>query len=202
GTPSQPPEDEENNEIVVSIKCADCLFQIRSCPVNGKLGLTEPYLGFGMSPDGQKQITRIVVDVKAGGSEIYVTEIGGTRKTLIAKFDSTGGWFGGGSWFPNSNRIAFEQWSAPPGGSDGIYVLNEDGSGLAKLGVGSAPVVSPDGSKIAFVHGGDIWTMNSDGNNRIQLTNISASEYRPAWSPDGKRIVFVVSRSGIFSNPL
>lgn len=36
----------------------------------------------------------------------------------------------------------------------------------------------------------DIWVSNLDGGNPVQLTNNTASDERPAWSPDGTRIAF------------
>jgi hypothetical protein len=46
--------------------------------------------------------------------------------------------------------------------------------------------------KIAFVRSGDIWTMNPDGSNQVDITNTAtAGEDSPSWSADGKRITYV-----------
>ncbi|HSK82061.1 MAG TPA: hypothetical protein VK902_01470 [Rubrobacter sp.] len=37
----------------------------------------------------------------------------------------------------------------------------------------------------------DIWVMNADGTNPVQLTNAPLPEVLPAWSPDGKKIAFL-----------
>jgi len=42
----------------------------------------------------------------------------------------------------------------------------------------------------------DIWIMNADGANRVQLTNSHAADESPQVSPDGKAIVFVSERDG------
>ena len=44
----------------------------------------------------------------------------------------------------------------------------------------------------------DIWKMNIDGTNKIQLTTNSAADNAPRWSPDGSRIVFISNRNGYY----
>ena len=55
---------------------------------------------------------------------------------------------------------------------------------------------SPDGSRLLYWShseiGWDIWTMDADGSNRKNLTNVKSGGCRSAaWSPDGKRIAFM-----------
>jgi dipeptidyl aminopeptidase/acylaminoacyl peptidase len=67
------------------------------------------------------------------------------------------------------------------------------------------PQISPDGKKIAFVvteyflkkgeSNQEIYLMDLDGNNLIQLTNHPASDFRPRWSPEGNSIIFLSDRS-------
>ena len=105
------------------------------------------------------------------------------------------------SWFPNG-RILFASSSGEIGA---LFSMNADGSDLRELRSGgensSNPVVSPDGSSIAYserrgysVH---LWVMKADGSEPRQLT--TGDDYiwnRPtSFSPDGKWIFF--SRWGI-----
>ena len=60
----------------------------------------------------------------------------------------------------------------------------------------SDPCPSPDGSEIAFVSGGDIWTVPSKGGEARLLVSHPATESRPMYSPDGRRLAFVSTRSG------
>ena len=58
----------------------------------------------------------------------------------------------------------------------------------------SAPVWSPDGSKIAFASdrngGKDIYIMDSNGGSAKRLTFNSANETPEAFTPDGKKVLF------------
>src|SRR5262249_48546400 len=58
------------------------------------------------------------------------------------------------------------------------------------------PSVSPGGSEIAFASGGDIWTAPVGGGEARLLVSHPASESRPLYSPDGKRLAFVSTRTG------
>jgi tricorn protease len=60
----------------------------------------------------------------------------------------------------------------------------------------SEPAVSPDRSEIAFVSGGDIWTAPINGGEARLLVSHAAMESRPLYSPDGKKLAFVSTRTG------
>jgi len=84
-------------------------------------------------------------------------------------------------------------------GHNRIYTMNSDGSQAVPLSYTSpdlgddhVPSLSPNGEKIAFSHNGrNIYVMNSNGSNLIQLTNLSTyNAYSPTWSPNGMQIAF------------
>jgi tricorn protease len=58
------------------------------------------------------------------------------------------------------------------------------------------PSLSSDGSEIAFASGGDIWTVPIAGGAARLLVAHPAHESRPIYSPDGKNLAFVSTRSG------
>ena len=58
------------------------------------------------------------------------------------------------------------------------------------------PSISPDRREIAFVSGGDIWTVAADGGTAQLLVSHPATESKPLYSPDGKRLAFVSNRTG------
>src|SRR5215471_4754847 len=58
------------------------------------------------------------------------------------------------------------------------------------------PSISPDGSEIAFVSGGDIWSVAAGGGDAHLLVSHPATESKPLYSPDGKKLAFVSTRTG------
>jgi Tol biopolymer transport system component/C-terminal processing protease CtpA/Prc len=66
----------------------------------------------------------------------------------------------------------------------------------AQLPSFAEPGISPDGSSIAFVSGGDIWEVPARGGDARLLVSHPALESRPLYSPDGKRLAFTSTRTG------
>ena len=60
----------------------------------------------------------------------------------------------------------------------------------------ATPGISPDGNEIAFVNGGDIWTVPASGGEARLLVAHPGVESRPLYSPDGKELAFNSSRAG------
>jgi Tol biopolymer transport system component len=112
--------------------------------------------------------------------------------------------------FPGRNgRIAFVRGVYDPSFRDwqrrDVYSVKPDGSGLRNLTRDFSfdqfsPAWSADGRRIAYVegdgastldaYGAELWTMRANGSRKRRLTENGTADLQPAWSPDGKWIVF------------
>jgi dipeptidyl aminopeptidase/acylaminoacyl peptidase len=52
---------------------------------------------------------------------------------------------------------------------------------------------APDGSKVAYVSGGQLWVASPTGDQTRQLTNLTGGASGPVWSPSGDNLAFVSS---------
>ena len=120
-----------------------------------------------------------------------------------------------GEWSPDGEWLAFYRDRGPDGSPDdpqskgGIWLRNPAGVNLVQLtrGPDTGPVWSPDGERIAFVRetGGnqDIYVVSKQKDGTwmddpllTRLTQHSAADHSPAWSPDDDAIAFVSGRNG------
>jgi TolB protein len=117
------------------------------------------------------------------------------------------------SWSPDGKRLAFMSMQPKATGSDpnyDIYVVDLDGSDQRRLtnwaGEDGWPAWSPDGRWIAYTTSKDsvgqyrgrgpyldIYVMHPNGSARRRVVHRSFGAF-PAWSPDGRFIVYTGSR--------
>lgn len=98
-------------------------------------------------------------------------------------------------WSPDGKNLAFV---SNQDGNGEIYLMASDGGRPIRITAqepdDSMGDWSPDGEWLAFTRGGNeeergLWLRNPDGVNLVHLTQ--EEDYDPAWSPNGKHIVFV-----------
>ena len=76
-----------------------------------------------------------------------------------------------------------------------ICIINADGTGQQTLTTGSKSETDPTWyqGKIAFLSGGQIWTMNADGTDRKQISKTSKDIEGFKFSPDGSKVILLHS---------
>jgi Tol biopolymer transport system component len=89
-------------------------------------------------------------------------------------------------------------------GPGGVWLMNQDGTNKRQLTTfGAWPDISPDGSEIVFSGAPpgstnqDIWTVDVATGVLTRLTTADGLDQFGAWSPDGSKIVFESTRSGV-----
>jgi TolB protein len=108
------------------------------------------------------------------------------------------------AWYPSiskdGNKVAYQVLNNENTAGWSIWIVGRDGRSATELGSGEMPKFSPDGKKIAFAQRDfngvrQIWVMDINGGNRIQITNEFCvgcnGNQLPVWHPQGQRLVFV-----------
>jgi hypothetical protein len=144
------------------------------------------------SPDG-KQIA--FCSGRSGAFEIWAMNQNGHD---LHQVTNLGGYATFPDYSPDGSKIAFSGTEGDAQ-TDQIYVVDSSGNGLKALtddaSFNDYPAYSPDGSKIAFISDRtgveQVWEMNSDGSDPVQLTHSGVTnDQLPDWSPDGTKIAY------------
>ena len=162
------------------------------------------------SPDGR---TIVFVSWRDGNGEVYAMDANGSGPRNLTQNPANDV---RPAWSPDGRSIAFVSSRSPssrckPGPGrcwrdydrqSEIYVMNADGSRKRNLTRDRAsddlPTWSPDGRRIAFLHGrgrgrGQLYVVNADGSGLRNLGRIAGPALfasQLVWSPDGRTIYF------------
>ncbi len=76
-----------------------------------------------------------------------------------------------------------------------LYIMNADGTGQKLLTTSAQNETDPAwvGNLIAFITGGEIWTMNADGTDRHQVSKTDGAVEGFKFSPDGSKVIILKS---------
>ena len=147
--------------------------------------------GLAWTPDGQEIVFS---SRRAGDTTLWrIAAAGGTPELLPA--------VGGDAAYPaiarQGRRAAFARFTT----RTSFWKLDLSPEGLRRPPVqlvassrrDHAPMLSPDGRRIAFVSDRsgteEVWVCDSQGGNAVQLTSLGFTNV-PDWSPDSRNIVF------------
>jgi tol-pal system beta propeller repeat protein TolB len=168
----------------------------------GAVRLTESAHGNfepAVSPDGRRIA---FTSSRDGDAEIYVMDARGGRETRLTAFHRDD-W--SPTWTPDGGSIAF--LSAREGRAR-VFVMRPDGTEQRRLLADwdeeveeEEPVFSPDGRRLALVvrradGGGEVWAADPRMGRRWPVSRAGARDSNPAWSPDGRYLVFASESDG------
>ena len=145
------------------------------------------------SPDGKKIA---FASDRAGQWDIYILDLETKRTTQVTHNEANEL---SPSWSPDGRWLAYSRLA--PGGTWELWMVSLDDDSERCIGPGLLPRWSPDGSQLVFQRPRErdgmlfgIWTVKMTNGEPSWPTEIAAEPEAalicPAWSPDGKQIVF------------
>lgn len=93
---------------------------------------------------------------------------------------------------PSTGAVVFSKSTSAEGVVKGGLFAVRDGrlNQLTEDPTDTEPAFSPDGRTIAFVRGGDLYSVRPDGSGQRRLTSGAELDSTPIVSPDGRTVVF------------
>ncbi|MDQ3962937.1 MAG: serine/threonine-protein kinase [Actinomycetota bacterium] len=136
------------------------------------------------------------------GSDIWIMDPDGTNQVNLARTEIMEWW---PSWSPDGAHIAFVIVRPPDVTAQDLWVMDANGSNRRDLGlcpgVGRCGKLawSPDGRRVAYAQGNDLWVADLASGTRELLVSGQLTEPNPiiagrgsgpTWSPDGNTLAF------------
>ncbi|MEU9505659.1 cell wall-binding repeat-containing protein [Micromonospora sp. NPDC048170] len=153
-------------------------------PQNGVRRATPEWVGDGST---------VIWAAKADGTPWRIEEAASTYGWDIARRSPNDGHHYFQPDTNNSQRIVVQRQaddgSGNPTGTPEIGFL--DGSAYTRIITDAAsPSVSPDGTRVAFIRGGQVWTADSSGANPAQLTTGGTQKSDPVINGDNRSVLY------------
>jgi hypothetical protein len=126
-----------------------------------------------------------------GGSSIFVMESDGSNAVNLTAGTRLIAGEPYPTWSPDATSIAFTGGEGWP--DTNIHILNTVDLSVRQItSSGSIGLCdwSPDGMRLVYSSNGDVYVIDMDGSNPVNLTPGPAWATDPAWSPDGSQIAF------------
>lgn len=144
------------------------------------------------SPDGAKIL---FTSDRDGDNDVFVMNADGSNQINLTDHAANDQQ---ASWSPDGSKIAY---STDRDGNREIWVMDTDGSNPQAVtttasGSNGNPSWSPDGTQLVYNTNSapstaqDIFTININGTNRINLTNLAGNQTSPNWFPGSSRIIY------------
>ncbi len=152
-----------------------------------------------ISPNGEQVVfssNRITAENPEGDFEIFIMNSDGSDVRQLTFNAADDSW---PRWSPNGKWIAFH---SNVDGNYEIYVIRPDGTDLTRVtdypGLDQYPEWSPNGKQLAIRRDLELYLIDKDGSNPVQLTFTTppAINQMASWSPDGKQLAFLSTREG------
>lgn len=148
------------------------------------------------SADGQWIAFTAYTQPPAGRSGIYLVHPDGSGLTVVrtSQYTWTSGLAYQGPGLSPDGRfvVVFTyDFSTGQGAIQRMGLAGGPVRTLVPFGVGqeASPTYSPDGSRILYQLGSEIWVMRANGAHQHAVVS-TGDAWRPDWSPDGARIIF------------
>lgn len=106
---------------------------------------------------------------------------------------------------PSNLKILFQSNRRAPESNNGLdlFVMNTGGGRVIDIFADyeesfnpSAADWSPDGERLAFSEGGELYTICFDGTDLQEISDVPGRVSRPSYSPDGSQLAFFFSDNG------
>jgi hypothetical protein len=131
----------------------------------------------------------VFVSGRTGNPDLFAVRPDGTG---LRQLTFTGEAEGRPAVSPDGRLVIFYR----SGRDSGLFIIRADGTDERKapLPAGAVyPVWSPDGTRLAYIYNGVVWTSRVDGTDARPVTHDPGTARGwPSWSPDGREIAYTL----------